>query len=300
MYKRTDIKVWFACNNYCSFCVQWDKRTKFKPRTLKEIEEIIRKEYDKGARGVVFTGWEPTVHPDLVDAVKYASDYWYKEIQIQSNGTNFYKEDYTRSLIDAWVTEFSPSIHWFHAQTHDTQVATPWAWEKVVRWLIVLKKLNQRIIINSVITRDNYKEAPELAALLCKIWVQQFQFAFVHILWSAQKNKKSVVPRKSDVIPYIHRALDIAKKHNTHAFTEAIPFCFMQGYEYAVAESVMPESSINDAEYVIEDYADYRWSLWKVKGKKCRWCAKYDVCEWPWKEYPEMFWWDEFHPIVAR
>lgn len=297
MYKRTDIKVGFACNNYCTFCVQWDKRTKFKPRTLIEIQDIIKKEYDLWVRGVVFTGGEPTVHPDLVEAVWYASNLWYIDIQIQSNGTNFYKEDYTKSLIEAGVTEFSPSIHGFHAATHDWQVGTPGAWERVVRWLIVLKKLNQKIIINSVITQDNYKEAPEIAALLCKIWVQQFQFAFVHILGSAEKNKQRVVPKKSEVIPYIHKALNIAKQNNIHAFTEAIPFCFMQGYEYAVAESVMPESSINDAEYVIEDYADYRWLLWKKKAEKCKKCVKYNVCEWPWKEYPDIFWWDEFIPI---
>jgi MoaA/NifB/PqqE/SkfB family radical SAM enzyme len=38
------------------------------------------------------------------------------------------------------------------------------------------------VIINSVVTKDNYKEIPELAALLIKLKVTQFQFAFVHIL----------------------------------------------------------------------------------------------------------------------
>gem|GEM_PF-1569176 len=52
----------------------------------------------------------------------------------------------------------------------------------MIKGLIVLKQLNQIIIINSVITKDNYREAPELAALLLKIGVNQFQFAFVHIL----------------------------------------------------------------------------------------------------------------------
>ncbi len=39
MYKRADIKVWFACNNYCTFCVQWDKRFKYKPRSIEEIKK---------------------------------------------------------------------------------------------------------------------------------------------------------------------------------------------------------------------------------------------------------------------
>lgn len=300
MYKRADIKVWFACNNYCNFCVQWNKREKFSPRTITEIKKIIQDEYSLWAKYVVFTWGEPTVHPKLVEAVTYAREIWYKQIQIQSNGTNFDKIEYVQQLIDAGVTEFSPSIHGFYKETHDKQVSTKWAWEKVIRGLINLKKLNQTIIINSVITQVNYREIPELASLLIKLGVTQFQFAFVHILGSADKNKMEVVPKKSDIISYVHKALDIAKQSRTPAFTEAIPYCFMQWYEWAIAENVMPETSVVDAEWKIDSYADYRWNEWKSKREKCKKCIHYSKCEWPWKEYPEMYWWDEFQPIKFK
>lgn len=298
MLKRVDVKVWFACNNHCTFCVQWDKRYRFKPRTLDEIKDILKKEYLDWARYVVFTWGEPTVHPNLVEAVAYSKELWYKQIQIQSNWTNFDKMDYVLALIKAWVTEFSPSIHWFNRETHDKQVKTPWAWDKVIKWLINLRNLNQNIIINSVITQTNYKEIPKLAALLIKLKVTQFQFAFVHILGSADKNKETVVPRKSDVIPYVHKALDLAKEACIPVYTEAIPYCFMQGYEYAIAENIMPETRVHDAEFVIDSYADYRWNEWKIKREECKKCIKYKYCEWPWKEYPEMYGWDEFIPII--
>ncbi len=297
MLKRTDIKVGFACNNHCTFCVQGDKRYRFKPRKLEEIKSILDEEYADWAEYVVFTWWEPTVHPDLVEAVAYAKKIGFKQIQIQSNWTNFDKMDYVLKLIKAWVTEFSPSIHWFKKETHDNQVKTPWAWDRVVKWLINLSKLNQIIIINSVITKENYKEIPKLAELLIKLKVTQFQFAFVHILGSAEKNKDTVVPKKTDVIPYIHKALDLAKKHNIPAYTEAIPYCLMQWYEWAIAENIMPETSVHDAEWTIDSYADYRWNEWKAKREECKKCSKYRFCEWPWKEYPEIYGWDEFIPL---
>ena len=297
MNKRADIKVWFACNNYCTFCVQWDKRYKFKPRSINEIKKIIDEEYTSWARSVVFTWWEPTVHPDLVEAVEYAKLVWYIQIQIQSNWTNFDNIDYVKKLINAWVTEFSPSIHWFNRDTHNKQVWTPWAWDKVVKWLINLRKLSQLVIINYVITKDNYKEIQQLAELLIKLQVNQFQFAFVHILWSADKNKEKVVPKKTDVIPYVHKALDIAKKAWIPAFTEAIPYCLMKWYEWAISENIMPETSVVDAETRTESYSDYRWNEWKSKWIKCSNCSKNNICEWPWKEYPDIYWWDEFIPI---
>ncbi len=296
--KRVDVKVWFACNNHCSFCVQWDKREKFRPRTYEEICQILEDEFSNGCRWLVFTGGEPTVHPKLVECVAYAKKLGYETIQIQSNGRNFADITYLQKLIEAWVTEFSPAIHGFKKETHDALVGADGAWEQVIRGLINIKKLGFPIIINSVITEQNYKEIPELASLLVKLWVSSFQFAFVHILGSAAKNKKTVVPKKSNVIPYIKKALDIGKSAGITCMTEAIPFCLMQWYEWAIAEyNFMPETTVVDAEYRTESYADYRWELWKAKREECKKCTKNPICEWPWKEYPEIYGWNEFVPV---
>lgn len=297
MYKKVDIKIWFACNNHCTFCVQWDKRLKFKPRKLDEIKFILDSEYELWARSVVFTWWEPTVHPNLIDSIAYAKKIWYKQIQIQSNWTNFDNIDYVKDLIGAWANEFNPSIHWFYKETHDKQVMTNWAWDRVIKWLINLNNLNQKIVINSVITKDNYKEIPKLAKLLIKLKVTQFQFAFVHILWSAYKNRDSVVPKKTDIVPYVHKALDLAKKSWIPAFTEAIPYCMMEWYEWAIAETLMPETTVVDAEHRTNSYAEYRLDYWKIKREECKKCEKYKICEWPWKEYPDIYWWNEFIPL---
>ena len=72
--KRVDLKVWFACNNHCEFCVQGDKRLQYKPRKIDEIYEILSKEYKNGATGVVFTGWEPTVYKHLLEAIRLPNE----------------------------------------------------------------------------------------------------------------------------------------------------------------------------------------------------------------------------------
>lgn len=296
--KRADVKVWFACNNKCLFCVQWDKRFHHKQRTFEEIKKILEDEYISWCRGLVFTWWEPTIHKDLTESIKYAKKLWYSQIQIQSNWRTFANLEYVKELISAWVTEFWPSIHWFKSETHDTLVWAPWAWAEVVEWIKNLKKLNQIIIINSVITKKNYTEIPQLSLLLAKLWVSQFQFAFVHILWSADKNKDEIVPQKSLAMPYIKKGLDIWKKYWIICMTEAIPFCLMQWYEWAIAEyNYMPETTVVDAEYRTESYAEYRWNEWKSKREECKKCSKFKICEWPWKEYIEIYWWEEFRII---
>ncbi len=298
--KRADVKVGFACNNHCKFCVQGDKRLHYKQRSFDEIKKILEDEYRNGCEWLVFTGWEPTLHKDLISLIIYAKKLWYKAIQIQSNGRSFANREYVEKLINAWVSEFWPSIHGFYPATHDGLVSSPWAWEQVIEGLKNLRKLWQNVIINSVITKQNYKEIPALALLLCKLWVNQFQFAFVHILWSAEKNKQEIVPKKSEVIPYVKKALDIGKKYNVVCMVEAFPFCLMQGYEWAIAEyNFMPDTTVIDAEYRTENYSDYRWNEGKGKREECRKCLKNSICEGPWKEYPEIYGWDELKPIYV-
>ncbi len=299
--KRVDLKVGFACNNHCNFCVQWDKRLHYKPRTKDEIFKILSDERANGSIEVVFTGGEPTVHPSLIESIEYARSIGYTAVQIQSNGRNFSDIIYLQKLIDAWVTEYSPSIHGFHPETHDTLVGAPWAWKQVIEGIRNVRKLNQHIIINSVITEQNFKEIPALASLLIKLWVDQYQFAFVHILGSANKNKETIVPRASEVMPYVKKALDIGKESGITCMTEAIPFCLMQGYEWAIAEyNFMPDTTVVDAEYRTDDYADYRWKEGKAKREECKKCISNSICEWPWREYPEMYWWEEFTPILDK
>lgn len=298
---RIDLKVWFDCNNHCLFCVQWDKRYKFKPRSKKEIFDKLDKSVASWTYWVVFTWWEPTVHEDLLECVKYAKSIWFKSIQIQTNWRKFSDLDFCKKLLEYWVNEFWPSIHWAKSETHDLLVQSNWARKEVVTWLINLNRLRQKILTNTVITKQNYKELPALVSLLAKFWVHQFQLAFVHILWSADKNKLDIVPKKTDIIPYVHKALDIWKQNKMIWMTEAIPFCFMIWYEWAIAEyNFMPETKVHDAEFTIESYKEYRLKEWKYKWESCKKCKYFSICEWPWKEYLQIYWFDEFKPILKN
>jgi len=296
--KRIDLKIWFACNNKCLFCVQWDKRLKYWPKKLDVIYQDLDKWKKDWASWVVFTWWEPTIHQTLIEAIKYAKKIWYKDIQIQTNWRTFEDIDYCKELISVWVTQFSPSLHGFKPETHDFLVQAEGAWKQTVQWLMNLKQLWGYVLTNTVITKQNYKELPKLALLLIGLWVKQYQFAFIHITGSAEVNKKEIVPSKTEIMDYVKKWLDIWKKYWVGCMTEAIPFCIMQWYEWAIAEyNYMPETQIFDAEWVIDSYSDYRWNEWKIKFPKCEGCKYYEICEWPWKEYPEIYWEDEFLSI---
>lgn len=295
--KRIDIKIGFLCNNWCKFCVQADKREMRNNKTQHEIK-IILKEVSKDYDEVVFTGGEPTLRKDIFELVGIAKSLGFKQIQIQTNGRLFAYIDFCKSLIRAGANEFAIAIHGPNAKIHDFLTSSPGGFRQTVQGVKNLKGLGQRVFTNTVISTYNYKFLPKIAQNLVDLGIDQFQFAFPHIFGRAAENKDWLIPRKSQVINYVKRGLDIGIKAGKRVMTEAIPYCLMQGYEEYIAEKIIPETKIFDANFVIDNYSEYRKKEGKAKGCHCKRC-KYDaVCEGPWKEYPEFFGWNEFKPVL--
>jgi len=299
--KRIDLKIGFQCNNRCRFCVQGNKRERYPNKSSEEVKAILRKMV-KGYQGVVFTGGEPTVRKELIEWVSYAKKLGYKVIQIQTNGRMFAYKPYCQEILKAGANEFSPAIHGSTPEIHDYLTRVPGSWQQTVQGIKNLKSLGQYILTNTVITKLNYRDLPNLAKLLTSLKVSQFQFAFMHInliIAHDQKLIKEVVPRHSEVEPYVKKGLQIGINAGIRVMTEAIPYCFMKGYENYIAESLIPDTSVFDGNLELADYSQYRKTQGKAKGSNCKKCQYYKICEGPWKEYPEIFGWEEFKPILS-
>jgi MoaA/NifB/PqqE/SkfB family radical SAM enzyme len=294
---RVDLKLGFACNNRCEFCVQGDKRTRHGARPFARIRQDLLEAWREGAREVVFTGGEPTLHDGLLPAIRLARELGYQHIQLQTNGRRLAYLPVCRALIAAGVTEYSPSLHAASPETHDRLTRVRSSHAQTLEGIRNLVALGQRVVTNSVITEVALPELPALARLLVHAGVSQFQFAYVHILGSAAANAGWLAPRQSAAMPFVRSGLDVGRASGVRCLTEAIPYCLMRGYEEHVAERVIPPSRIYDAEQVIVDYTAYRRAEGKAKRAECRACRWDAVCEGPWREYPEHFGWSEFQPV---
>ncbi len=296
--KRIDVKVTFNCNNHCDFCAQGNKRSFVKRKSLAEISNILSEARKNGVDGVVFTGGEPTLHPEIIKIVSKAKSLGFSKIQLQTNGRSLAYIDFCKKLKDAGVNEMGPSLHGSSPELHEKLTCAPGSFRETVKGIINCKKLGMYVLTNSVITSANYKDLPSLARLLVKLGVNQFQFAFVHIIGTAWENKNWIVPKKSEIMPYVKKGLDIGINAGVLCYTEAIPYCLMKGYEKCVAEAIIPQGPVADADVFVENYADYRKNEGKVKRKECSRCVYFKVCEGPWREYPDIYGWGEFKPVI--
>ncbi len=296
MGKRADIKVGFSCNSNCLFCCVEQKLKKDNNRSTKEIKKILRKAI-KNCQQVVFTGGEVTIRKDIIELIVYAKSLGFQSIQIQTNGRLLVYKNFCSEMIEAGVDEFAISLHGYNEKIHDFLTSSPGSFNQTIAGIKNLKELNQKVMTNTVITTKNYKFLPQIAKLLVSLSVDQFQLAFVHIMGGAERNKNWIVPKKNQVMPYVKKAINIGIAAGKVVMTEAIPYCFMQGYENYIAEKVAPETKIFNYYQTIDNFSFVRLQESKTKGPSCQKCKVNNICEGPWREYPEIFGWNEFKPI---
>jgi MoaA/NifB/PqqE/SkfB family radical SAM enzyme len=294
--RRLDLKLGFGCNNNCRFCVQSYKK-KLGDKPTSRIKKELQESFADGIKEVVFTGGEPTVRSDIIELVSYAHSLGYRNIQIQSNARMFFYKEFCEKIIDAGANEFAPAIHGHISQLHDYLTRSPGSFKQAIQGIKNLKELGQTVMANSVVTKPNYAHLPELAKLLLNLNVDQFQMAFVHAGGNAYTYFDQIVPRKSLAAPYIKRALQLGIDAGVRVMAEAIPYCFMEGYEKYVSEPYIPSTKLIDFNYVDMNFENTRISAGKCKTEKCKICRYYSVCEGPWREYPERRGWDEFIPV---
>jgi len=248
---------------------------------------------------IVFTGGEVTSRKDFLDLVRCAKQAGYRNIQIQSNGRMFYYEAFCKQTIDAGANEFVLALHGSKKEIHDSLTGSKGSFEQTSAGISNLIRSGQRVVVNTVINKLNYKDLPDIARLSVSLSVPRFQFAFMHINRIIKNDSVligKIVPRKSLVVDYVKKGLQIGIDNDIYVSVEAIPYCLLSGYEKYVAEPQTPPSSV-EGEVYIENFNEFRKQKGRMKGPLCVSCKFNVQCEGPWREYPEIFGWDEFIPV---
>lgn len=295
MHKRIDIKLGYKCNNKCLFCVQGDKRVLCPDKTLIECKSIL-KETSPSYQEVVFTGGECTIRTDIIELVRYASTLGFK-VHFQSNGRMFSYENFCQDIVLAGARYFTISVHGHTADLHDRLTGVTNSFQQTINGIKNLISSRAVVFTNTVITKLNYVFLPEIVNFLADLGIREFSLSFPHILGQAKVNYKKIIARKSLVSPFVIKAIRAGLKKNCDGKIEAMPLCFLKGYESYVKENFIPETKVFDT-YAVENFNDWRKKIGKIKGEKCQSCKLFSLCEGPWREYPELFGWDEFCPVI--
>lgn len=236
--KKIKIHSNHICNLKCKFCYYGDSACiKEKDPTLDEIKSWLKKSYDLGARDVDFCGGEPTLRSDFPEILAYTKNLGYRIISVTTNGQRMANPEYVKILINAGLNDALFSLHGHNAKVHDSLTCVPGSFDKIIKAIKNIKKSGITLRINSTVTKANYKNLEKFAKLVCNLEPNSLNFIKFNPWDVALSNARELMPRYSEMAPYIKKAIDILNKKVKKVTIRYFPFCFMQGYEKHVSDT---------------------------------------------------------------
>ena len=194
-----------ACNANCGFC--GFARDTFPKDKWKFVDrdgglEAIDILYRQGTRYLLFTGGEPTLHPDILEFTERARDLGMKVMLVSNAG--LFKPHKIRELHAAGISSFIISVDAADVETHENNRGLPGVCEKIIEANKTFKELG--VQSTASVTMSRLVDYDKLPAFL--EWLGFTAVTFSYPLTSLDSNFLSF--STSDLVNYSKDELIVA------------------------------------------------------------------------------------------
>ena len=274
------------CNQRCIFCSR--ENAIFIPSDKNEIAYILKNQKNT----ISIEGGEPTLSKNLLLLIRRAKKHKIKEIILTTNGVLLADMRLCKQLVRAGVTLFNINFPTHELSLHDKIVGVKNLLPLKIKGIKNLISIDQgsKVRLTCVVHKHNYKKIPDLILFIKHHFVGIFyvEFNMIKILGKVVQRPRLLVPRLSEMKPYLECAFLLCKKYKLKVMFDGLPLClFPAFYKQAVDYSKLP-------------IKDYTFLSEKTKPKKCLPCCLYDVCGGIRKDYLSLYGDKELRPIIKK
>ena len=205
------IRSGLQCNSACRFCEhgseQRDSSALSSAEVLAELDAT-----DLEGRTAVLSGGEVTLHKDLVQWVERARERGAARVVVQTNGRMLAYPKWVRILSRAGCDIFAVALHGHRADLHDWLTRSEGSFEQTLKGLENLRAAQAVTLVNSVITRSNYRHMPELVQLVARHGVAAVRFVWPKRSGDAVAEWPMLEPDPAMVTRYAKLASEVGEK----------------------------------------------------------------------------------------
>lgn len=314
-FKHIEINIWKACNNRCKFCMSskskdWD--SKF--TTLDVLKQKIDSYAKKWYNSIWFLWWDISIHPQIIDIISYCKNNWFININIVTNGVKFSDYEFTKKVVEAWLTRVNFSIHSHLDEVEDYLTQVKGGLKKKLKaidnfnefynnWL-----LRDNLSINIVLNRKNLDTIIETVLYFYK--VKKINDIRINFIWLNDDNKENweeLTLSYSDFSNYMKKLVYISLKYNIRITFDTIPPCIFYSMDKENYRALLVRFLGENLDYIsdidnINNNDQFNWKerkkdILKTQFDQCESCIYKISCQWVRKSYKEIYWWAEFSPI---
>jgi len=270
------VRIARTCNNRCVFCLDSDVQDgTFVPRH--EVEREIDRGLEIGARRLILSGGEATIHPDFLHLVRYGRSRGYSHVQTISNGRMFAYAGFTRKAVEAGLGEITFSMHGHTPDLQDELTGVPGSFAQTVAG--ITNAVASGIVVSGdvVVNRRNVRHLRDILDLFVGLGVREFDILMVVPFGRAS-------PRAEDgllfdlgaEIAHVRRALDLSRDPTLHVWTNRMDPAFLEGYEHLIQDPHKLHDEVRGRVDILEDLLDGR--PMRCAGPRCSHCFIRRLC----------------------
>ncbi len=268
------------CNQKCLFCSNPDNNNIISfAEGKKYIDEFIK----NGYQGVILTGGEPTLHPEIIKFVRYCRE---KNIEprIITNGQKTADFALLDKLKNSGLDLMHVSVQSVKPKTQAYLSSNQDSLRNILRTLINARKMKININLNIVINSLNAEDLPLLVQFFIRSFPEIKHYVFNNLDPEMNRVQENLflIPKFKSFKRSLPTALKLLKKYNKSFRVERVPLCYMGDF---AAFSTETRKIVKSEERTIlfldkrRDDKFYRQTgFFYNKFDECRKCSLTEIC----------------------
>lgn len=237
------LRVGYACNSRCTFCcAQGGWLTPM--RKLEEIKrELDRMTSEMDLESISISGGEPTIHPNILDIVRYARDKGFRNIHMNTHARGFKTPEIVRQYMDAGLNSVMVSIHGHTREIQDGIHRVKGAFDQMIKGVenVAANGLLYRFF--TVICRANMDHLPDIVQFAHDRFTAFSSMIFCYPVIKELEgfDKESILIKYSEVKPRIRATIEKGSELGVRVLAQLIPPCLLDEHYYLATEFRRPD-----------------------------------------------------------
>jgi pyruvate-formate lyase-activating enzyme len=273
------VRVGTACNSNCVFCLDGDASRDVLLGVEVVQADILRGLEERGARRLVLSGGEPTIHPAFPDLVRFAKAAGYEWVQTITNGSRFAERAFYEACAAAGLDEVTFSLHGDTPALHDGLTRVPGSFARLTKGLLRCTRGGRIVVsVDVVICRENVEHVERIVELCLSLGVREFDLLHLIPQGRAYQARERLFYDPADCVGHLHRVLRLNRHPACHVWTNRLPPQYLEGFEDLIQDPSKLHDEATGREPWLRRYLDEGVPLDCRDAERCPHCHLSPFC----------------------
>ncbi len=272
------IQVVRHCNQFCGFC---SNPTSPYSHDFSSMKILVDDFVERGYFGVILTGGEPTLHPELPRIAEYARAQGL-HVRMITNGHRLAEPDFARAMAEAGLQLVHVSIYSVRPDVEARLRGVEGSLDRAFAALTNAHRHGIEVNVNCVINKLNADHLDDNI----DYFVARHPYVR-HFVWNnldpsmgrAEVNQYQFTPRLADFEVSLHRAMTALARTGRSFRVEKVPLCYMADFAEASTETRKIVKLEERIVHFLDDKQSIRQTEWDhLYAPVCRVCSLRTIC----------------------